>query len=72
MEKLYKRKTDGEIFRLICLKPFILNNEIKETGSKFGISFDMYVFQSDNGEIEIDMYPNFKEIFEEVEVGEAQ
>lgn len=67
MEKLYKRKKDEKIFELMYCKPFILNSEIKETCSKFGISFDIFVLRADDEEIEIEMYTKINERFEEVE-----
>lgn len=56
-EKLFMRKTDKKVFKLLKIKHFLLNNEIKETGTRFGIGFDIYLMQADDGEVEAEIYP---------------
>lgn len=56
-EKFFMRKTDKKVFKLLEIKHFLLNNEIKETGTKFGIGFDIYLMQADDGEVEAEIYP---------------
>ena len=56
-EKLFVRKKDEKVFNLLDIKHFMLNNEIKETGTKLGIGFDIYLMQADDGEVEAEMYP---------------
>lgn len=65
-EKFFVRKTDKKVFKLLDIKHFLLNNEIKETGTKFGIGFDIYLMQADDGEMEAEIYPIIKDSFEEV------
>lgn len=51
------RKTDKKVFKLLEIKHFLLNNQIKETGTRFGIGFDIYLMQANDGEVEAEMYP---------------
>lgn len=65
-EKLFMRKKDGKVFSLLYMKHFMLNNEIKETGTKLVIPFDIYLMKADDGEVEAEMYPMVYDRFSEV------
>lgn len=63
MQKLYKRKTDGKMFRMVAVKPFVVCTNIEEPTYQ---KFDIAILKADDDEVEIDYFPMLNPEFEEV------